>query len=272
MRKYLLILFVTISAQFIHAQSPWTKEKGKKYVQLGVSGLFYNKAQIDGLNTKLSANYTDITTQIYGEYGLSDNLEALLIIPMKLASFDSATTNTSGYLYGLGNLTFGLKYKIYNQKWKISTGLQYQANTSKNDVNNGLSTDFNANTFIPYLSAGTSTEKWYYFGNIGYGYMTNNYSDYLKFTAEVGYNIISKGLLILALDTKNPIVNEGAFKNNYSKWPSYLDRQTYNAIGLKFNYEFSKNKYGANIATFGAFGNDNAPLAPSINLALYAKL
>jgi hypothetical protein len=63
-----------------------------------------------------------------------------------------------------------------------------------------LSTDFNANTFIPYLSAGTSNWEVVLFWNIGYGYMTNNYSDYLKFTAEVGYT--SKRALILALDTK----------------------------------------------------------------------
>jgi hypothetical protein len=29
---------------------------------------------------------------------------------------------------------------------------------------------------------------------------------------------------------------------------------------------------GANIAGFGAFGNDNAPLSPTINFAVYAKL
>jgi hypothetical protein len=40
----------------------------------------------------------------------------------------------------------------------------------------------------------------YYCGNIGYSYRTNNYSDYLKFATEVGYNI--KGHLTLALDTK----------------------------------------------------------------------
>jgi hypothetical protein len=42
----------------------------------------------------------------------------------------------------------------------------------------------------------------YYCGNIGYSYRTNNYSDYLKFATEVGYNITPKGHLILALDTK----------------------------------------------------------------------
>jgi hypothetical protein len=46
----------------------------------------------------------------------------------------------------------------------------------------------------------------------------------------------------------------------------YLDRQTYNAVGLKFNYEFYQSKYKANISVFGTLGNDNAPLAPSSTL------
>jgi hypothetical protein len=102
--------------------------------------------------------------------------------------------------------------------------------------------------------------------------MTNNYSDYVRFTAEMGYNMAPQSNLILAFDTKKPITKEAAFQNNGSKWPSYLDQQTYNAIGLKFNYAFSLDKFGANIAAFAAFGNDNAPLAPSLNLAVYAKL
>lgn len=272
MRKTILLLCIALSAQFIQAQSPWTKEKGKAYVQVGVSGLFYDKAQIDGINTTLDNDYSDITTQIYSEYGITDKLEALLIVPIKFASFKSKITNATESLTGLGNITFGLKYKLHDKKWKIATGLQLQANSSKRDSNTGLSTDFNASTLLPYLSVGSSSGKWYYFGYIGYGYMTNSYSDYFKLAAEVGYNIIPRGHLILALDTKNPIAKEKAFENNASQWPSYLDRQTYNAFGIKFNYEFSPDKYGANISTYGAFGNDNAPLSPSINFAVYAKL
>lgn len=271
MKKYLLLL-VLLSVSALQAQSPWTKEKGRAYVQLGMSALFYNTAQIDDQKTNLAGNYSDITTQIYSEYGISNKIEALLILPVKSARFRSNSGNKNESLSGIGNITLGLKYKIYDQKWKISTGLQYQAHTSKYDATTKLSTDFNATTFIPYLSAGSSDDKWYYFGNIGYGYMTNDYSDYLKISAEIGYLILPKGHLILALDTKNPVAKESAFLYNASKWPSYLDRQTYNAVGLKFNYEFSANKYGANIAAFGAFGNNNAPLAPTINFAVYAKL
>jgi hypothetical protein len=157
MRRYILILIIAISSPLLHAQSSWTKEKA--YVQLGISALYYNRAQINETPKTLAADNTNITTQIYTEYDLTNNLEVLLVVPVKLASLNEIRTNTSRNISGLRNLTFELKYRIYNQKCKISTGFQYQSNTSKKDVNTGLSTDFNANTFIPYLSAGTRNRK-----------------------------------------------------------------------------------------------------------------
>ncbi len=267
----LLIIATLLFSQFSQSQSPWTKEKGKAYLQIGASGLFYNQAQIDGKKVDLSKDYSDVTTQLYAEYGLTNKLEAQLILPYKIVSSESITGNSKVDLSGLGNITLGLKYKLYDQDWKISTGLQYIANSI--DYNNtGLSTGFAANSLIPYITAGTSTGKWYYFGNLGYGYMSNDYSDYLKLDAELGYNIIPKGHIILAFNSKNVVSEENAFNNNSTQFPSYLDRQTYNAVGLKLNYEFKPEKFGANFSVFGAFGNDNAPLAPSLNLGIYTKI
>jgi hypothetical protein len=60
---------------------------------------------------------------------------------------------------------------------------------------------------------------WY----IGYGYMTNDYSDYLK-NSELGYLVLPKGYGF----SENPVAKKVPFKQCI-KWPSYLDRQTYNA-------------------------------------------
>ncbi|AWG22531.1 hypothetical protein FFWV33_13840 [Flavobacterium faecale] len=269
------IIAIALFSTSSNAQSPWTKEKGKAYVQVGFSGLFYDTAQIGGVKTDLNADYSDVTTQLYAEYGLTNNLGALVVLPYKFVSVESTLNSTSADLSGLGNITLGLKYKIQDKNWKISTGLTFIANTIEKGSGidgRNLSTGFAANTYVPYVTAGTSHGKWYYFGNIGYGYMSNGYSDYLKADAEVGYNIIPKGHLILAFNSKNVVSDEKAFDSNNTQWPSYLDRQTYNALGIKFNYEFKQDKFGANFAVFGAFGNDNAPLAPSINIGLYTKL
>lgn len=265
-----VITFLFIG-QSINAQSPWAREKNKAYTQLSVTGLFYNQIEYNGKTTDLNSDYTDITTQFYGEYGITDKLEAQLILPFKSVSFQAVGANNFQNLSGFGNLTIGLKYKVYDHRWKISSGIQYAANSITRDASKRLSTGFNANTFLPYVAVGTSQGKWYYFGNIGYGYMDNNYSDYIKLSAEVGYNIIPKGYIILAFDSRNVVSNEGAFNNDNNQWPSYFDRQAYDAFGLKLNYEIKKDKFGVNFSTFGAFGIDNAPLAPTLNLGLYTK-
>jgi hypothetical protein len=273
MKEIILTLVLTVTcSQLAISQSPWTREKGKAYVQLGFTGLFYDEIKLDGKNEILPNDYSDVTLQGYAEYGITNKLEAQLIVPFKSVGYQSKLGSVSESLSGLGNVSLGLKYKIYDKKWKISTGLMYTANSITKDAAIELTTGFNANTFLPYLVAGSSSGKWYYFANLGYGYMDNDYSDYFKATFEVGYEIIKKGHLIFVFDTRNIVSKEDAYDNGAFQWPSNLDRQTYNAVGIKGNYEFKKDKFGANFAIIGATGIDNAPLAPTLNFGLYTKL
>ncbi len=277
MKTTVTIILIIISfglAQFAFAQSPWTKPKNKGYVQLGFSGIFYDQVQYNGKTVGTGFNQSDITTQIYGEYGLTNKLEGQVVLPYKTFSYKSKTGNISESISGIGNVTLGLKYLVSDKKWKISTGLQFSANTITRNNTTGLRTGFDAATFLPYVTAGSSYKKWYYFGNIGYGLMTNNYSDYIKLSAELGYNFAPKAHVMLVVESRNTITKESFFttdKPSFAQTASYLDRQNYLAPGIKLNYEFVKNKFGVNAAAFGAFGIDNAPLAPSINLGFYSK-
>ena len=273
MKKIITLAIVGLFGfQSTNAQSPWTREKGKAYVQLGTTILSYNSYQFDGNKIENLGDYSDITIQAYAEYGITNKLEAQLVLPYKTATYDYVGVSES--ISGIGNVSVGLKYKLSDSKWKISTGIMYNANSIKKDSDKLVlhSTGFNASTILPYVSIGSSKNKWYYFGNFGYGYMDNDYSDFLKANLEVGYKIIPKGDLILVLDTKNPITKEAAFTNDSYQWASHLDRQKYNALGIKANYEFVQDKFGANLAALGAFGIDNAPLAPTFNIGVYTKL
>jgi hypothetical protein len=267
-------LLVLIFSQTIYSQGPWTKEKGKGYAQIGYSGISYNKVFYDGQTLDLASSRSDVTTQIYSEYGISNKFEAQLILPYKFLSRDATSFGGADNLSGFGNVTIGFKYKLSDKDWKISTGIQYSANSiTKNDLK-GFRTGFDANTIFPYLTLGSSTGKYYYFANIGYGYMDNNYSDYVKIGAEFGYEAFPKGHLILGFQSRNVVSKESFFENDYLNYvasANYLDRQTYSAIGLKLNYEFIKDKFGANIGTDLAFALNNAPAAPALNINLYSK-
>lgn len=266
-----LVTLLVCSVSF--AQSPWTKDKGKAYIQLGFTGLFYNfYADENGKKQELNGTVSDVTIQAYSEYGLTNKLTASLILPYKTISVDNNIVNTSESQSGIGNISLGLKYKLYDKKWKISSGISYSIKTISKNSTNFLSSGFNASTILPYLSIGSSKNKWYYYGNVGYGYMDNDYSDFFRFNGEVGYKAIPKGHIIFAVETKNNLSKENAFLNDPYSNLATSDRQNYNAIGIKLNYEFKKDKFGINFAGFGAFDNKNAPLAPTLNLGLYTKL
>jgi hypothetical protein len=65
MRRYILILIVAISLHFTCPKPVDKRKERKAYVQLGISALYYNRAQIDEIPKTLAADNTDITTQIY---------------------------------------------------------------------------------------------------------------------------------------------------------------------------------------------------------------
>jgi Putative MetA-pathway of phenol degradation len=268
------IVFLLFLCQISFAQGPWTKEKGKTYAQIGFSGVFYDQAVLEGnlVSARLiPSDIVDVTTQLYAEYGITNNIEIQAIIPYKSVSYKTKFGNNSESLSGFGNITVGTKYKLSDKDWKISSGLLFSANSISKKPEVHLSTGFNASTLFPYLSIGSSAGKWYYFGNLGYGYMTNDFSDFIKIGAEVGYKFNSKGHLIALIDSKNTVIKEKAFENDPNQWASYSDRQSYTAVGLKANYEFSKDKFGANFAAIGALALNNAPAAPSFNLGIYTK-
>ena len=269
-----LTVFAFLFSAISFAQSPWVRGKNNAFLQLGLSGIFYNQVEYNGNTINTNADFSDITTQLYTEYGVSNKLDFIAIVPYKTISYQVNNTNIKQDLSGISNITIGFKYLICDKKWKLSSGIYFSGNTTTYNDAIGLRTGFQSNTIMPYVSYGSSENKWYYFANLGYGYMSNDYSDFLKLGAEVGYKFLKNTHLIVNLDLRNPISDEDFYtfdSPNYAITSSYLDRQQYLGAGLKLNHEFVKDKYGINLGAIGALDLDNAPVAPSINFGLYAK-
>lgn len=271
-----LIVLVNLFLTTTQAQGPWTKGKNKAYIQAGFSGIFYDKVRVNDKDIDLPVDISDVTTQLYSEYGITDNLDVSLILPFKTISGKSKVSGASESISGLGNLTLGLKYKVYDKDWKISAGLFYSANSGSKKEAIGFRTGYGANTFLPYITAGSSRGKMYYFANIGYGYMTNEYTDFLKVGGEFGYKFLEKTHVILNLDLKSALSKEKYFdsveNSFYQLSTTYIDKQQFFGVGLKINHEFISDKFGANVGAIGALSQNNLPLAPSFNLGVYYKL
>jgi len=273
MKNYsFFIICALFSTSLFYAQSPWLQGKNKAFVQLGFSGIFYDEVKFENTTQGGLADFSDVTIQVYSEYGITDKLDALAILPYKSVGYETKATGNKENLGGLGNVTLGLKYLICDSKWKLSAGVNFIGNSGTSDFDKGLRTGFQSNTYLPYLSVGSSYGKWYYFANLGYGFMSNDYSDYLKVGAEVGYRFLKNTHIIAVTDLRNNVDNGKLSNNlNYQNTGFYLDGQQYLAAGLKLNHEFIADKIGANLSALGAFNLDNIPNAPSVNIGVYTK-
>lgn len=275
MNRIVFGLLVLFSSSVALAQSPWTKEKGKAFVQLGGSSITYTNVKLNGVATGTGRNNSDVTAQAYAEYGVTKKLEGTLILPYKFLSYKNSVTGISQSFSGLSNITVGAKYKLLDKKFKVSGGVFFQANTIDQNPLLGFRTGFDANTILPYITAGSTWKDLYYYANVGYGYMDNNHYDFVKVYAEAGYEVL-KGLHVIGLLDVRTLLSNGSVINpnntNYLMTANYLDRQEYVATGLKINYEFVKDKYGVNFSSIGAPSFDNTPAAGSMNLGVYVKL
>ncbi len=120
--------FVLLSAFFfslivsLHAQSGWTPPRGEGYFKLSQSmiraGQFFNP---DG--DLIAITTTSIyTTSLYGEYGITDRLTAVLSAPVFVRStINKRESSVDGFVIpgdefnGLGDIAFGGRYGLIHR-------------------------------------------------------------------------------------------------------------------------------------------------------------
>jgi hypothetical protein len=296
-RTFTLVLLLTICVQSAFAGGPWPRNKKSGYAQLGFTYVGYNSFFNDaGKVTPLRRYVTDFTTQAYLEYGLTDKLTLTANLPFKYVSTGDAILNgdtayfkdtlQSGNLFGLSNVTFGLKYNIIKKKVLFSAGFNAEANVAKYDSLTTLRTGPSAWVFHPYLSVGTSfvQGKLYTFLDAGYRVRLNNYSDEVDLNFELGYSWNYKTYFILSVSGRFSM-QEGSYNNNVTRVVDetdpnseslhpfgrdlhtslYPNNQQYVGYGLKFIQKIKK--VHLNAAVYFGTG-DMVAATPSYNLGV----
>ncbi len=271
-----------MAVSLLSAQSPWVRKKGGYYAQLGYAtiptakelfytGTFTDKPYI--LNRAVS----EATIQLYGEYGITKKLTALIAAPFVMTSTadsiqaDAVFPNTqlpAGSLSGLGNIQLGAKYKLSN-KLPISFNLVASLPTASNQAATGLRTGFDAVSVSPSLSAGLGTKKSFVYANLGGTYRTNSYSTNTFLKLEGGRKF-GNLYAILVLDLLKSQENGTYADGNSLQTGLSTDNQSWTGFGLKLNYEF-KERYGITLWGFGASGGNLVQKSPSIGFSIYAK-
>jgi hypothetical protein len=248
MKKIFLLLIINLLCLNLNqAQQAWTKEKGKFYSQIGASFLTYNQL-LNGKTspkewTNLNANFSDMTLQAYGEYGLTNRLMLSAQLPLRLLSVkDVQAPNTvqAGNLTALGNIHAALTANFYNKNGIVLSG---KANvglpTAKYDAATGLRSGFAATSFEPSLLAGFGHAKFFASGEAGYVLRNNGYSNRIHVAGQIGkfFGKNKKLLTILNVELMKSGDNGTYDDGNSIKTGLYLDKQSYLSPTLKFGYK-----------------------------------
>ncbi len=277
MRLSITILFSAIYTS-LYAGGPWVPAYQKGFVQVGFSGLYYNAVfGPNGSERAVFRNTSDVTLQLYAEYGFARHWEIRAVLPYKTLQTGPSTNVSAnpvpaGTLSGVGNIGLGVKRVVLDGNIKLSAGIDVLANTFASNDRLGLRTGYEGWTVLPYLSIGASSNRTYYFAEAGYGLMTQEYSNFLKLNGEFGYRLHPRLWVAGTLDFRLPARN-GRFANTeaYQFTAAYLNNQLFLGTGLKASFEFVPNRLGINASLIGALAGENVPFSRSYNAGIFFK-
>ena len=161
----LLALLVLIGLQ-ASSQSPWINKKGSIYGQYSFTYLSYSSVINDEINVIVPAESRsiDITSNVYSEYSLNDNVAILVSLPYKSIQYNNEN------LSGLGDPSVKLKYKI-SKAIPLAGYLGYTAPLSKRE--GILRTGYNQHGLEAGFSIGKGRQKSFTYGGLGYRYRSN---------------------------------------------------------------------------------------------------
>jgi hypothetical protein len=264
-----LFIISTLLTSATNAQQAWTKEKGKFYAQIGGSYLTYNQL-LNGESsakswTKLNADFTDMTVQAYGEYGVTNCIMLSAQLPFRLLSSKNVTqptTITAGSLTALGNIHAAVTANFYNKDGVVISG---KANvglpTAKFDAKTGLRSGFDATSVEPSLLVGYGHAKFFASGELGYVLRNNNYSNRVHVAAQIGkfFGKSKKLMAILNIELMKSS-SDGTYNDGTSaKTGLYLDKQSYLSPTVKLGY-----KANQKVTLWLSAGGGLAPITKNI--------
>jgi len=261
------------------AGGPWTQQKGKGFAQVSFSFIptydgIYNS---DGDNFTTNRDVSDITTQLYAEYGITPFLTLSADLPLKFVSTaDDVREGSfpeeleSGSKNALGNVGIALKAgKRFNALLAAIT-LKTELPAGEPDAATGLATGVDAFGITPGVSLGTSGEKYYVSGDIGLRFRNNDFSDDFLFAGEAGARVANRFWLVGVLDVRQTITDPANITGNTFQTGLYADGQEWVATGVKVLADINP-RFGISLSSFGAFDGNLVASSPSYTLGAFWK-
>jgi len=273
-----IVLLFVVSLSY--SQSAWVKKKGDVYTQLSFNDISnYNRVfNTNGGDLYPSREITDRTVHWYTEYGITNKLTGVLLVPFKMLKTGglvpqntNPVTIEKGSYSAFGNIGLAGRYKLHSKKYSIATQLQLELPVSSYNNVTGLRTGVDAYTITPSLAIGKGSEKMFFQSHLGVFLRTNDYSNGVRFYVEGGRKFFGHLWVVCFVDIVDSFENgtvEAPIKNIETLVA--LNDSEYGGFGVKL-IEVLTDKFGVTAAAGGAFSAHLEAHRPSFNLGVYYK-
>ncbi len=279
MKLFLVVLFFLAFFR-AYTQSPWVRNPKEAYMQLSFNtidnytSLFQDSNKTQSLQRELSDN----TFQLYAEYGLIDRLSLKASVPIKWQQSKGFVNNfttsnlSSGSSLALGNIELGAKYNLIDKPLLISFNIDIILPVSHFQETTGISSGYNAFSFLPAISIGYGHSRFYLFTALGTAFRTNNYSGYLRWETEVGIRVYKNIYIAFHLIDINSYKNGSvALRANQVLTGFYVNDQEFFVGTLKAIIGFKK--WGITVSSTSAgFSGNAVAKRQSQNIGIYYEL
>jgi len=275
MRSSFIILIMGAIAIASYAGGGWPQPKGMGYFKLSQWWIVADQHYTDaGL---IDPNITNglFNTSLYAEYGLTNRLTGVVYFPFFSRNvINNQVSGTTGEvikngeaLNSIGDADLGIKYGLTKPASRIAVSatlrlglpLGNSAGGSENNLQTGDG-EFNQLFQIDAgTSFGSSEQPMYANLFVGINNRTNDFSDELRFGAEVGIGLAAKKLWLIARLAAIQSLKNGKLASEINSTSIFANNAEILSIGAEINYYISEN--------LGISAGITAPIAGKIIFA-----
>lgn len=277
MKKQLLFLFFgLLLTSNVSAGGGWTPEKGNGFFMLSqryIGGSF--RANSGGIIGKSPLAYVT-TTDLYGEYGITDRFCGILYTPVLSFAYQEGGVDEFGRMHlrdkavGNGDIDLAVKYKIIDRDIKVAASAW--AGINAGNYNGGTTGNLHLGdgefSQMLRLDASASANAFWMNLYVAFNNRTRNFSDEMRFGGEFGWH---KGGFFSILKVN---VNKSLFNGNEPDTYSpgiYSNNIEYFGVAPQFLYKFDNNLGLALEAGF-ALSARNIIASPSLSAGVFYDL
>lgn len=270
-------IFMSVQA---YAGGGWPQPKNSGYFKLGQYGIIadnYFTPAGDIVDITTTGYYS---TYLYGEYGLTDKLTAVVYFPFFSRSTLNRLEDQEGNLIqegesvnSLGDTDVSLKYNLINKSVAVSVALTLGLpfGNASGGASGLLQTgdgEFNQMLSIEAGKSLGSNGKYYVSGMLGFNNRTEGFSDEFRYSLEGGAHFGKWWSILRMYGIKSFKNSSESFQPNNGIFSNDIE---YVSVSPEVVYE-AKENWGVSMGAGFAFNAKRVLAAPAFTAGIYLKI